>query len=344
MSETAVVEQRNDEVSTEKINASSVGDTIKSTELTADQKDKLEKLIGAVPEILKKTDNPKYDEIFGYCINVDTNEHVDVSIRNEILLKFLIADEYDVETAKTRLVNTLNWRNKFQPLSAAYEEEFDQELDQLGVITGNPDGNSNMKYVTWNLYGKLKNPKKVFQQYGGEGESKVGAKEGTQFLRWRIGIMEKSLLFADFTDPSNNKIAQVHDYNNVSMLRMDPNVKASTKQIISIFGANYPELLSVKFFINVPVFMGWVFSFLKKMGIISAETLKKFQVLSNGNLSEWFGKDNLPAEYNGGKSTKFSLLEALAEATPEHDIPVYAKIILAQTKDQVIEDTNLSVD
>ena len=43
MSETAVVEQPNDEVSTEKINASSVGDTIKSTKLTADQKYKLDK-------------------------------------------------------------------------------------------------------------------------------------------------------------------------------------------------------------------------------------------------------------------------------------------------------------
>lgn len=344
MSETEVVEKPTNNQSAEKINASSVGDTIKSTDLTADQIDKLAKLIEAIPTILLKTDNPKYDEIFGHCVNVDSNEHVDISIRNEILLKFLIADEYDVETATTRLVNTLNWRNKFQPLSAAYEEEFDKELDQLGVITGNPDGDDNMKYVTWNLYGKLKNPKKVFQQYGGESESKEGAKEGTQFLRWRIGIMEKSLLFADFTDPTNNKIAQVHDYNNVSMLRMDPNVKASTKQIISIFGANYPELLSVKFFINVPVFMGWVFTFLKKMGIISAETLKKFQVLSNGNLSEWFGKDNLPAEYNGGKTTKYSLLDSLAESIPKAEIPAYAKVILAQMKDQAIQNANLSVE
>lgn len=343
MSETVVEKPENDHPS-ERIKSSLVGDIIKTIELTADQKDKFENLIESIPAILLITDNPKYDEIFGYCINVDTNEHVDVFVRNEILLKFLIADEYDVESAKTRLINTLNWRNKFQPLSAAYEEEFDKELDQLGVITGFPDGDDNMKYVTWNLYGKLKNPKKVFQQYGGNSDSKEVSKGGTQFLRWRIGLMEKSLLFLDFTDPSNNKIAQVHDYNHVSMLRMDPNIKASTKEIISIFSANYPELLSVKFFINVPVFMGWVFTFLKKMGIISAETLKKFQVLSNGNLSEWFGKDNLPEEYNGGKSTEFTLLETLADSTPEVNIPSYAKIILNQMKDQVIQDTNLSVE
>lgn len=328
----------------EKIKASSVEDTIKTTKLNNEQKAKLEKLIESIPSILLKADNPKYDEIFGYCINVESKEEVDVAVRNEILLKFLIADEYDVDAAKTRLVNTLDWRNKFQPLSAAYKEEFDEELNQLGVITGFPNGDANMKYVTWNLYGKLKNPKELFQQYGGSSKSNEGDKEGTQFLRWRIGLMEKSLLFADFTDPTNHKIAQVHDYNNVSMLRMDPNVKASTKQIIAIFGANYPESLAVKFFINVPVFMGWVFVFLKKLGIVSAETLKKFQVLSDGNLAEWFGQDNLPQEYNGGKPSKQKLLQALADAIPEARIPAYGKIILDQVNNQVIFDTNISVE
>lgn len=326
------------------VNGKSVDATIKSVKLSSEQKGKLQKLIESIPAILKKVDNPKYDEIFGYCINVDSNENVDVAIRNEILLKFLIADEYDVEAATKRVTNTLNWRNKFRPLSAAFDEEFDDELAQLGVITGFPNSSDNMKYVTWNLYGKLKNPKAVFKMYGGEGTDDGDAKEGTQFLRWRIGLMEKSLLFVDFTDSANNKIAQVHDYNNVSMLRMDPNVKASTKQIIEIFGHNYPELLSIKFFINVPIFMGWVFTFVKKLGIVNAQTLKKFQVLSNGNLSEWFGQDNLPAEYNGGKATNKELLQALADAIPQVQIPVYGKKILDQSKEQAIQNANLSVE
>ena len=72
--------------------------------------------------------------------------------------------------------------------------------------------------------------------------------------------MEKSLQLIDFTSTTDNRIAQVHDYNNVSMFKIDPGMKA-TKEIITIFGANYPELLSTKFFINVPLIMGWVFIF-----------------------------------------------------------------------------------
>lgn len=37
------------------------------------------------------------------------------------------------------------------------------------------------------------------------------------------------------------------------------------KDIIQILGDNYPELLSIKFFINVPYIMGWIFTFLKKL-------------------------------------------------------------------------------
>lgn len=343
MTETQAVEDPVVDVQEDNSKIGSVESTIKSVELTADQKDKLESLIKAIPTILLKTDNKDYDEIFGYCINVDTNEHVDINIRNEILLKFLKADDYDVEAAKERLVSTLNWRNKFHPLSAAYEEDFDGELNNLGVITGFKNGKDNLKYVTWNLYGEIKNPKELFKQYGGS-ESASGLKEGTQFLRWRIGLMEKSLLYLDFTDSSNNKIAQVHDYNNVSMLRMDPNVKAPTKQIISIFGSNYPELLSIKFFVNVPTIMSWVFTFFKKLGIISQETLKKFQILNNGNLSEWFGVEGLPATYNGGKSKKIGLLKEIAITTSKDQAPKYVHVIFDKFNNKSIEDANLSVE
>ena len=60
--------------------------------------------------------------------------------------------------------------------------------------------------------------------------------------------MEKSLQLIDFTSTTDNRIAQVHDYNNVSMFKIDPGMKKATKEIITIFGANYPELLSTKFF------------------------------------------------------------------------------------------------
>ena len=44
-----------------------------------------------------------------------------------------MADDYNLELLEKRLIDSLNWRNEFQPLSAAFEETFDKELNELGV-------------------------------------------------------------------------------------------------------------------------------------------------------------------------------------------------------------------
>ncbi|RCK63690.1 Phosphatidylinositol transfer protein SFH5 [Candida viswanathii] len=310
--------------------------TIKSTELKNGQAEKLATLIGSIPKILAKLDNPEYDEIFGHRINTTDKPYVDESIRNEILLKFLAADGYDLDLATKRITQTLNWRNKFQPLSAAFEEDFDDELNELGVVTNFPK--SRLHITTWNLYGNLKNPKKIFEKFGAN--NKNVELPGSQFLRWRIGLMEKSLQLIDFTSKDNNKIAQVHDYNNVSIFRIDPGMKKATKEIITIFGDNYPELLSTKFFINVPLLMGWVFTFFKTIGVISQETLDKFQVLNHGDLLEFFSKSELPKNYGGDvDKTLFKLdVEELIELSE------YGEVVLKKIGDEEIKNVNNDVE
>ncbi|KAL6449547.1 SFH5 Phosphatidylinositol transfer protein SFH5 [Candida maltosa Xu316] len=310
---------------------------IKSSKLTKDQSSKLSQLITSLPTILSQTDNPDYDEIFGHRINTVDKPYVDELIRNEILHKFLAADNYDIDASTERLINCLNWRNEFQPLSAAFEEKYDSELNELGVITNFKESKLN-KVTTWNLYGNLKNPKKIFEKFGG---NKSVDLPGSQFLRWRVGLMEKSLQLIDFTSSDGeNKIAQVHDYNNVSMFRIDPGMKQATKEIISIFGENYPELLSTKFFINVPLLMGWVFTFFKTLGIISAETLKKFQVLNHGDLSEFFNVSELPKQY-GGKVDK-TLFAIDIEDNVE--LSEYGQVILKKIGDEEIKHINDEVE
>lgn len=64
--------------------------------------------------------------------------------------------------------------------------------------------------------------------------------------------------------PDPYRMVQVHDYLNVSFLRMDPTIRAATKEVISTFSMAYPELLKEKFFVNVPLVMGCEYSFLLK--------------------------------------------------------------------------------
>jgi hypothetical protein len=68
---------------------------------------------------------------------------------------------------------------------------------------------------------------------------------------------------------------------NVSFLRLPSETKAATKKVIEVLGAHYPELLSRKYFVNVPVVMGWMFSAMKLF--LAKETVAKFQVLSYGS-------------------------------------------------------------
>lgn len=311
---------------------------ITSQTITSEQTEKLSQLIELIPEILQKTDNPVYDEIYGYRINVASKEHVSVPERDEILLKFLIANDYNVATTKEKLIGTLNWRNKFRPLSAAFEEDFAEDLESLGVMTVfKGQKKPNLKVASWSLYGNM-NPKKLFEIHG-ETNSKL---PGTAFLRWRIGTMERSLTAVDFTSADNHKVAQIHDHNGFSMFKMDASLKAVTKEIVLIFEANYPELLSVKFFINVPAFMSWVFYFFKKVGIVSEATMKKFEVLNGGDLSEWFGKENLPREYNGGADSKYKDLKAVSCEIKAVE-RAYAKILAGVLRAQDAEKAKTEV-
>jgi len=116
------------------------------------------------------------------------------------------------------------------------------------------------------------------------------------------------------------RMIQVHDYLNVSFLRMDPHVKAASKETIQVFALAYPELLKEKFFVNVPVLMGWMFSAMKLF--LSPNTVKKFHVLSygsalagelksfGGELPVAYGgkagdvKDGLSVKYGGNESAK----------------------------------------
>ena len=90
---------------------------------------------------------------------------------------------------------------------------------------------------------------------------------------------------------------QVHDYLSVSFLRMDPYAKAASKKTIETFQQYYPEMLSRKFFVNVPVVMGWMFNAMKL--ILSRETVKKFTVLSYGQQLATELDENVPTEYGG---------------------------------------------
>ncbi|KAL1609848.1 Non-classical phosphatidylinositol transfer protein (PITP) [Paraconiothyrium brasiliense] len=241
------------------------------------------------------TEEAAHDEVYGITLSPNNEFHTKL-----ILQKYLRANQNDLDKAKQQLLDTLKWRKHFDPVKAAGETFEKSRFDGLGWILpveGVPESPNKRDIVTFNIYGAVKDNKKTF------GDIDV-------FLRWRVGLMERSVQHLNLSlatqpipdfgaGPDPYQGIQVHDYLQVSFIRQDPLVKAATKKTIEVLGRYYPETLSRKFFVNVPLVMGWVYQAAKM--IVSKETAKKFTVLSYGSaLAGELGKD-VPKEYGGEK-------------------------------------------
>ncbi|KAJ4377663.1 Non-classical phosphatidylinositol transfer protein (PITP) [Neocucurbitaria cava] len=234
-----------------------------------------------------------HNEVYGVELSKSNPFHTKL-----ILQKFLRANQNDLEKAKLQLLETLKFRKEFDPVKAAGESFEQSRFGGLGYILeveGVPESPNKKDIVTFNIYGAVKDNKATFGDLDG-------------FLRWRVGLMEKSvqkLNLSSATEPIPNynegpdpyQGFQIHDYLQVSFLRQDPHVKAATKKTIEILGRHYPETLSRKFFVNVPVVMGWLYSAMKM--VIAKETVKKFTVLSYGNQLATELGPNIPKVYGG---------------------------------------------
>src|SRR5690606_15222412 len=92
--------------------------------------------------------------------------------------------------------------------------------------------------------------------------------------------IDQSTKVIDYHGEDPYQMIQVHDYLNVSFLRLNPNIRAASKETIETFSLAYPELLREKFFVNVPAIMSWMFTALKVF--LSKNTIRKFHPISNG--------------------------------------------------------------
>ncbi|GAA5895446.1 hypothetical protein JCM5296_006772 [Sporobolomyces johnsonii] len=205
-----------------------------------------------------------------------------------VLQKYLRSTKNDVDAAAAALEATLTWRNEFGIDRGGVADESagqDERFDGLGYVS-----KVRGRVVTWNVYGRASKP----------GEAKRVFGDVDKFLRWRLALMERSIALFDLStattpipdygageDPYQGY--QVHDYEGVSFLRMDADIRKASKEVVEVLQKHYPEWLSRKFFVSVPLALSFVFTLIRPL--VSAETAKKFVVVSY--------KTNLCAELCG---------------------------------------------
>ncbi|KAH0846578.1 Phosphatidylinositol transfer protein SFH5 [Fonsecaea pedrosoi] len=243
-----------------------------------------------------------HPEIWGVTL-ADPATHVPTQV---ILQKYLNAYDGDLAKSKDTLTKTLDWRAKMKPVELLKKKFNRNKFAGLGYTTvygdADPTADPETREVfTWNIYGSVKNLDETFGNLA-------------EFIEWRVALMEDALQALGIdkaTKPITAtydpyKILQVHDYKSISFLRQSAVVKAASTETIKIFAQNYPELLKEKFFVNVPAFMGFIYTFMKLF--VAAKTIKKFHPMSNGaNLAREMVTSSkvkglgemLPEEYGG---------------------------------------------
>ncbi|KAL3434964.1 phosphatidylinositol transfer protein sfh5 [Aspergillus tetrazonus] len=253
----------------------------------------LEQFFDRLPTILSNTG---HQEMWGVPLK---HEATDIPTIN-VLIKFLRANAGDLKAAEDQLSKALTWRKENDPiaLADASKNSYDaSKFKGLGYLTTYQREGKGDLVVTWNIYGAVK---KFDETFG----------DITEFIKWRAALMElavqelkldQATSVIDYNGEDPYQMIQVHDYLNVSFLRMNPNVKAATKKTIDVFSTAYPELLREKFFVNVPAIMGWMFAVMKVF--VNQNTARKFHPISNGaNLAKEFPAsvaEKFPKAYGG---------------------------------------------
>ncbi|KXT05542.1 hypothetical protein AC578_3688 [Pseudocercospora eumusae] len=257
---------------------------------------KLRKFSEALGDILK---NAGYNEMYGIELKAPEGDQPTAHTTLIILQKFLRANVDDLEKAKDQLLHALKWRKEYQPLKVR-DEIFDAEkFGKLGYVTkvkGASETPNDEDVATWNIYGAVgKDIKKTF------GDTDA-------FVRWRVALQELTLqeLHLDQADktipdygkgPDPYKSLAVHDYMSVSFFRQPPEIKASSSKIIDMFQRYYPETVSYKYFVNVPLVMQWMMSAMK--ALLSKDSIQSMTWMTYGSeLYKYLGKE-VPKEYGG---------------------------------------------
>ncbi|QLG71724.1 hypothetical protein HG535_0C00730 [Zygotorulaspora mrakii] len=287
------------------------------------EKSVFEEVFKDIPELIK-TKCGGYDELYGYKLNPEDEDKANVEkyyredVAKGIVYKLCKAYKFERSEIISNFISIMRWRADFNPLSAAFLESHDKELQEVGILTSYPAESANKKIVTWNLYGQLVKKKHLFEDV-------------EKFLRYRIGLMERGLRLLDFNDESNCYMTQVHDYKGVSVFKTDGAIKKCTKQVIHIFQKYYPELLYAKYFVNVPSFFGLVYDVVKKF--VDAETMKKFVVLSDGAKLGRYLKSCPKTPYGGSGEKKTLQQENFTDVRPTE----YGQFILERSSNQDID-------
>mmetsp|Transcript_11072 Transcript_11072/g.25344 ORF Transcript_11072/g.25344 Transcript_11072/m.25344 type:complete len:378 (+) Transcript_11072:112-1245(+) len=215
---------------------------------------------------------------------------VNVEVQSEasdiVLLKYLRAEEKNVDIAADRIAQTLIFRADCQ-MEELIKAELPDYFQGHDEITG------------WDTEGRPV----MISHFGNMDIDKVFG-DAEAFVRYRVQLMEKSIAMLPFKKGAAEDLCQVHNYAGVLSSMYKSHVKDGVSAVSKVFERHYPEFKGVTVFVNFPAFFS---KFWKAFSTFLPErTLKKFVILGSNDHEALFEKlaPGLVPDSLGGLYTK----------------------------------------
>ncbi|PKU79324.1 patellin-6 [Dendrobium catenatum] len=205
-----------------------------------------------------------------------------------VLQKFLRARDFSASLAHAMLLRCLEWRAEFAADGVVEEKLGFEELE--GVVAYMHGWDRAGHPVCYNGYGVFKDRAKYDRVFG-DGEKLK------RFLRWRVQVMERGVRLLQLKPGGINSIIQVTDMKDFPRREL----RELSNQILPLFQNNYPEMVAIKVFINVPWYFSMIYSMISPF--LTERTKSKFVIVRNGNVAEtlyrFIRPELLPVQYGG---------------------------------------------
>ncbi|KAF4650025.1 hypothetical protein FOL47_001510 [Perkinsus chesapeaki] len=265
--------------------------------LTSTQEAALERLRSEVSQMVLDAGHNKDDKVTLWnqdlCPCPDDQLHKDA--RDIVLLKFLRAREFDVDKARSMMVNCLKWRREAD-IQSIINMKVPPEFEGHDSPPEYKDKEGRPILLT--TFGTM-DPAKVF--------GNVNA-----FVRYRVMVFERAIAHLSFRRGEAETLLQIHDYTGVPMVFQESSLKKAVNASTHVFADCYPEFKGVTIFANFPT--PFVLLFKAMSVFIPAKTYKKFQLANASQtpskLSEYIHPGVLDPRYGGLRTEKSKNLKS----------------------------------
>ncbi|CAD7965341.1 unnamed protein product [Amoebophrya sp. A120] len=229
--------------------------------------------------------------------------------RDIIFLKFLRAEEFQVEKSFQRFKDTMQWRveNDVDGLAEAHlpEQFLNHDIFYGFDITGASTVGGESAAAPAGTTGGASirhdeaKPRPILSSHFGNMDLQKVFGNTDLFVKYRVAIMERAIKrLLPFQRGKAETLFQIHDYKDCPVIFKDRSVDQGVKAISKILGDHYPEFKGKTCFVNFPdiVALAWKAAALL---LVPEKTAKKLAFLGKGDLLPLL--DDVPAHVLSSK-------------------------------------------